>query len=220
MRPSAILFDFDGVLIDSEWVGNCFIADHLTAAGHPTRPEEAIEQFMGTAGPDFEAAVARWIGQPFPASLAEARMRRGLEMLASGVAAVPGAIDFVRGLPHDLPIAVTSAAIMRWLNGHLDHLGLRQRFDPHIYSAREHVTRGKPHPDIYLYAAAQLGVDIRDTLIIEDSPIGIQGAVASGAQVIGLLAGSHIRDGHQESLLAAGAHRCALTFEEIASVYL
>lgn len=219
MRPRAILFDFDGVLIDSEWVGNCFIADHLTAAGHPTRPEQAVEHFMGTAGPDFEAAVARWTGQPFPVSLREARMRRGLEMLESGVAEVAGAIKFVQGLPDDLPIAVTSAAVTRWLTGHLDHLGLRERFDPHIYSARDHVARLKPHPDIYLHAADRLGIDIRDTLIIEDSPIGIEGAVASGAQVVGLLAGSHIRDGHRERLLAAGAHRCAGSFDEIERLY-
>ena len=219
MRPSAILFDFDGVLIDSEWVGNCFIADHLTAAGHPTRPEDAIEHFMGTAGSAFEDAVARWTGQPFPASLAEARKRRGLEMLQSGVAEVAGAAAFVHGLPDDLPIAVTSAAITQWLTGHLDHLGLRERFEPHIYSAREHVARFKPHPDIYLFAADRLGVDIRDTIIIEDSPIGIEGAVASGAHVIGLLAGSHIREGHADRLLAAGAHRCAATFDEIAKAY-
>lgn len=216
MRPAAILFDFDGVLIDSEWVGNCFIADHLTAVGHPTRPEQAIDRFMGTAGSDFEDAVAQWIGKPFPDSLREARMRRGLEMLETGVAEVTGAREFVLNLPDDFPIAVTSAAITRWLTGHLDHLGLRARFDPHIYSAREHVARLKPHPDIYLHAAAKLGVDIRNTLIIEDSPIGIRGAVASGAHVVGLLAGSHIRDGHGDRLLAAGAHRCATSFDEIA----
>lgn len=219
MTPAAILFDFDGVLIDSEWVGNCFIADHLTAAGHPTRPEQAIERFMGTAGQAFEDAVADWIGRPFPDSLREARMKRGLEMLSEGVAEVPGARAFVAGLPDDFPIAVTSAAITRWLTGHLDHLGMRERFDPHIYSARDHVERLKPHPDIYLHAADRLGVDIRDTLIIEDSPIGIEGAVASGAQVVGLLAGSHIRDGHRDRLIAAGAHRCAHSFAEIARDY-
>ena len=219
MKPAAILFDFDGVLIDSEWVGNCFIADHLTAAGHPTRPEDAIANFMGTAGSSFEDAVVRWIGGPFPASLREARMQRGLEMLETGVPEVPGATSFVRALPETLPIAVTSSAITRWLAGHLGHLGLADRFGPHVYSAREHVERVKPHPDIYLHAADQLGVDIHDTMIIEDSPIGIEGAVASGGHVVGLLAGSHIRDGHAERLTAAGAHRCVGSFAEIRRLY-
>lgn len=219
MRPSAILFDFDGVLIDSEWIGNCFIADHLSAAGHPTRPEDAIDNFMGTAGASFEEAVTRWIGQPFPESLRDARIRCGLEMLESGVAEVAGATEFIRGLPAEFPIAVTSSAITRWLTGHLDHLGLRERFGAHIYSAREHVERVKPAPDIYIHAADRLGVDIAGTLIIEDSLLGITGAKASGAHVVGLLAGSHIRDGHGEKLLRAGAHRCVTSFAEIAEFY-
>ena len=57
MTPKAILFDFDGVVIDSEWVGNCFIAAELTAAGHPTRPEDAIDNFMGLAGQSFDYVV-------------------------------------------------------------------------------------------------------------------------------------------------------------------
>jgi HAD superfamily hydrolase (TIGR01509 family) len=219
MTPKAILFDFDGVLIDSEWVGNCFIADELTAAGHPTRPEDAIEHFMGLAGQSFEDAVARWIGAPFPTNLRDARMKRGLEYLEEGISEVRGARDFILELPADFPIAVTSSAITRWIAGHLDKLGLRERFGEHLYSGREHVERVKPAPDVYLYAADQLGVDIRETLIVEDSPIGIEGAVASGAHVVGLLAGSHIRDGHEERLLAGGADRCVRSFEELARIY-
>lgn len=219
MTPAAILFDFDGVLIDSEWVGNCFIADELTAAGHPTRPEDAIDHFMGLAGQSFEDAVARWIDAPFPASLRDARLKRGLQYLEEGIAEVSGAREFVRGLPPELPIAVTSSAVTRWIAGHVETLGLADRFGPHLYSGREHVERVKPAPDIYLYAADRLGVDITETMIIEDSPVGIEGAVASGAHVVGLLAGSHIRDGHREKLLSAGADRCVSSFAEIRQLY-
>jgi HAD superfamily hydrolase (TIGR01509 family) len=219
MSPKAILFDFDGVLIDSEWVGNCFIAAELTAAGHPTRPEDAIDNFMGLAGQSFEDAVARWIGGPFPPSLREARLKRGMQYIEEGIAEVTGARDFVLGLPAALPIAVTSSAVTRWISSHIDKLGLAGRFGGHLYSGREHVARVKPAPDIYLHAAEQLGVDIRDTMVIEDSPIGIEGAVASGAHVVGLLAGSHVRDGHGDKLIAAGAHRCVGSFGEIARLY-
>lgn len=217
--PRAILFDFDGVLIDSEWVGNCFIAEHLTAAGYPTRPEDAIGRFMGTAGTSFEAAVERWIEAPFPRSLAEARLKRGLQFLEEGIAEVAGASAFIRSLPDDFPIAIASSAMSRWLDGHLENLGVRARFGGHVYSGREHVARVKPAPDIYLFAAAQLEVPIHDCLILEDSTIGIEGAVASGAHVVGLLAGSHIRPGHDERLLAAGAHRCVASFDELAALY-
>jgi len=219
MKPKAILFDFDGVLIDSEWAGNRFIAEHLTKAGFPTRPEEAIDNFMGLAGGPFESAVERWTGKPLPEGFREARMQRGLEFLRDGIAEVAGASKFIRALPADFPIAVTSSAVSRWIAGHLDNLGLRERFGEHLYSGREHVSRTKPAPDLYLFAADRLGVDIGDTLIIEDSPVGIEGAVASGAHVVGLLAGSHIRDGHAERLINAGAHRCAASFDEIAELY-
>jgi beta-phosphoglucomutase-like phosphatase (HAD superfamily) len=219
MKPQAILFDFDGVLIDSEWAGNSFIANWLTEAGFPTSPEQAIEHFMGTGGKSFEAAIERWTGAPFPAALQDARFGLGRAMLEEGIVEVVGAKAFIAGLPGDFPIAVTSSASTRWLAGHLDHLGLRDRFGDHIYSGREHVERMKPAPDLYLFAADRLGVAIAETLIVEDSPVGIEGAVASGAHVVGLLAGSHIREGHDARLLAAGAHRCVAGFEEIAALY-
>lgn len=218
-RPKAILFDFDGVLVDSEWAGNGFIADYLTTAGHPTRPEDAIDNFMGLAGPEFEAALMRWTGAPLPDGFRDARLQRGLRFLRDGIAEVAGATAFITALPANFPIAVASSAMTKWLYGHLDNLGLRARFGDHVYSAREHVSRMKPAPDIYLHAARQLAVDIADTLIIEDSPVGVEGAVASGARVVGLLAGSHVRDGHAERLLAAGAHGCAISFDQIAARY-
>lgn len=219
MKPKAILFDFDGVLIDSEWAGNSFIADYLTEAGHPTRTEDAIDQFMGLAGEPFEQAIERWTGAPMPDEFREARLQRGLQFLRDGIAEVAGATAFIRALPKEFPIAVTSSAMTRWLNGHLTHLGLSERFGEHVYSGREHVRRMKPAPDIYLFAAGRLGVNIEDTLIVEDSPVGIEGAVASGAEVVGLLAGSHIRDGSNDRLLKAGAHRCVTSFAQIAEFY-
>ncbi|MEO6432953.1 MAG: HAD family phosphatase [Sphingomicrobium sp.] len=218
-RPKAILFDFDGVLVDSEWAGNSFIADYLTKQGFPTRTDEAIHHFMGLAGPEFEAALERWTGSPLPDGFRDARLKRGLEFLRDGINEVAGASAFIRALPRHFPIAVASSAVTRWLYGHLDNLGLRQRFGDRVYSGREHVRRMKPAPDIYLHAADRLGIDISDTLIIEDSPVGIHGAVASGAQVVGLLAGSHVGDGHRQRLIDAGAHHCATSFDEIAERY-
>ena len=86
-----------------------------------------------------------------------------------------------------------SSSSTRWLYRHLDHIGLSGAFGDHVYSGAEHVTNGKPAPDLYLYAADQLGVAIADCAIIEDSPVGATGAVASGGHVIGLCAGSIAR---------------------------
>ena len=124
-------------------------------------------------------------------------------------------IIFVRSLPADLPRAIASSSGSDWLKTHLRHLGLVDAFAPHIYSGREHVTRGKPAPDIYLHAAKRIGVPIADCAIIEDSPVGVTGAVASGARVIALAAGQHCGPNHADRLRAAGATEVAYGFDEV-----
>jgi beta-phosphoglucomutase-like phosphatase (HAD superfamily) len=104
---------------------------------------------------------------------------------------------------------------VRWIATHLDHLGLRDAFGDHLYSGSEHVDRGKPAPDLYLYAAAQLGVPIANCVIVEDSPVGALGALASGGRVIGLCAGSHCLPGHDERLRVLGVREVAHSFDEV-----
>lgn len=216
MSFEALLFDFDGVLIESEAAGNVHLADTLTALGHPTSPEEAMANFMGLAGADFRSAVERWIGRPLPIAFDEARAAEDERCLRDGVAEVAGAVRFVRSLPPQLPIAVVSSSSTRWLHAHLAHLGLADRFGDHVYSGHEHVARGKPAPDLYLHAADRLGVDIRRSAVIEDSPVGATGAVASGAYVIGLVAGAHCGPDHGERLRALGVATVARDFDEVA----
>jgi HAD superfamily hydrolase (TIGR01509 family) len=216
VRFDALIFDFDGVLIESEYVGNLQIADYLSRIGHPTTPEQSMANFMGLAGRDFVAAIEAWIGRTLPADFREARQAEDRRVLAEGLEAVAGAVAFVESLPPALPRAIASSSSVHWIETHLDHLGLRHAFTPHIYSGREHVERGKPAPDIYVHAAAALRAPIDRVAIIEDSPVGAQGAVASGAFVIGLTAGSHCLDGHDRRLLDLGVNAVADSFEEVA----
>ena len=124
----------------------------------------------------------------------------------------------MRSLPPELPKAIASSSSTHWIATHLAHLGLGDAFGPHIYSGREHVARGKPAPDIYLHAAAALGVAIADCAIIEDSPVGATGAVASGGYVIGLAAGRHCADGHDGLLRAKGVAHVAHDFAGVAKL--
>jgi HAD superfamily hydrolase (TIGR01509 family) len=139
-------------------------------------------------------------------------------VLREGVDAVTGAVELISNLPADLPKAIASSSSTAWIGRHLHHLGLRDAFGDKLFSGREHVARGKPAPDLYLYAAAQLSVDIRRSAIIEDSPVGVKGAVASGAHVIGLCAGTHCLPGHAEQLRRLGAHDVATDFQEVARI--
>lgn len=218
MRFEAIIFDFDGVLIESEYISGQQVAATLTALGHPTTVDLALDTFTGLGGRDFHDAVARWIGGPVPEAFHAARRVEDDRVMRDGVAAVSGAIDFVRGLPVAVPRAIASSSTTIWIARHLAHIGLRATFGDHLYSGREHVTRGKPAPDIYLHAAAAIGADIGRTLIIEDSVVGVTGAVASGAHVVGLAVGMHCRDGHAAKLTAMGAHRVVHSFDEIAEM--
>jgi HAD superfamily hydrolase (TIGR01509 family) len=211
----AIIFDFDGVLVESEFHGNRLLAELLTELGHPTTHEEALNHFVGLSGPEFVATIEQRIGAPLPPEFHERRKAQTVRVLEEGLLAVVGAIEFVRALPPGLPRAIASSSTLRWIRTHLDHLGLADAFGEHLYSGREHVERGKPAPDLYLYAADQLGVDIRRCAIIEDSEIGATGALASGAMVIGLAAGSHCLDGHADMLRALGVEHVATSFDEV-----
>ncbi|MDF7774152.1 HAD family phosphatase [Sphingomonas sp. AOB5] len=215
-RFDAILFDFDGVLLESEYAGNRQIADYLTSIGHPTSPEQSMANFMGLAGGDFLAAIERWIGRAIPDDFHEARAVEDKRAVEEGLDPVLGAIGFVRSLPPALPRAIASSSSTRWITAHLDHLGIRDAFEGRIFSGREHVTNGKPAPDLYLHAASAIGVDIHRCVILEDSPVGVTGAVASGAHVIGLCAGSHCALDHADRLRALGVTEIAHDFDEVA----
>lgn len=216
MKYEAILFDFDGVLLESEYAGNRQIAEYLTGIGHPTTPEDSMANFMGLAGADFLSAIESWIGRAIPEDFHDARAAEDRRALEEGLPAVAGAIRFIEGLPPALPRAIASSSSTRWITRHLEHLGVRDAFGDKIFSGREHVTRGKPAPDLYLLAAKQLGVDIRQSVILEDSPVGVTGAVASGAHVIGICAGTHCPPDHAERLRALGVREIAHDFDEVA----
>ena len=215
MKYDAILFDFDGVLLESEHAGNKQIAEYLTAIGHPTSMQDSMTKFMGLAGQQFLDAIEHHIGRALPEDFHEAREEENRRALAEGLDAVAGAIAFVRGMAPEWPRAIVSSSRTHWIDMHLRHLGIRDAF-PLIFSGREHVERGKPAPDIYLHAAAALGVDIRRSVILEDSPVGVTGAVASGAHVIGLCAGLHCPPDHGERLRSLGVHDIAHGFDEVA----
>jgi HAD superfamily hydrolase (TIGR01509 family) len=206
------------VLVESEYVGNKHIADYLTGLGRPISVEQAMAEFMGLSGAAFLGAVERRLGHALPESFHAARAKEDERVMREGVCAVAGAVEFVADLPADLPRAIASSSSPEWIRAHLDHIGVRHAFEPHIYSGKVHVARGKPAPDLYLHAAAALGVAIDGVAIIEDSPVGVTGAVASGAFVIGLAAGSHCFDGHAERLRALGADALAHSFDEVRAI--
>ena len=213
--PKAIIFDFDGVIADSEIVSARCFSQVLTQAGLHTTIEEAADLYTGLHREDTLRAMAAHWGDRTPPDLATRISTHADALFDAGIDPVPGAVDFIASAVH-LPLAIGSSSTSAYIRNHLGRFGLADRFGIHVYSGREHVTRGKPHPDIYLHAAAALGVDPREAVIIEDSPVGARAAVASGARVSGFTGGSHARPSLAAALAAEGVDLVLPSYDAIA----
>jgi HAD superfamily hydrolase (TIGR01509 family) len=211
--PELIILDFDGVVADSELLANTYLADFLTTQGLPTTAEQSIARYMGRRWADTEASVAQALGRALPTDFQD-RYRSFVDgRVRSNVQAVPGIVDFL-ARNHIHRFCVASSSTPDWLAHGVAKFGIGHALDDRLFSATA-VANGKPAPDIFLHAAAQMGVPPQRCAVLEDSTAGVQGAVAAGMTVLGFLGGAHIRAEHAPMLRAAGAHGLAQTFGEV-----
>ncbi|MEA3066472.1 MAG: hypothetical protein QOJ27_2933 [Sphingomonadales bacterium] len=208
-----MIFDFDGVIVDSEILSNAILAEALTALGHPTTTEQAVERYIGLHWADTCAAIEAETGRPLPADF-KVRSRAAFQLRLDEVTAVDGVEAFLEALG-PVPKAVASSSPTRWLRGSIERFGHLHHYGERLFSAAEHVGRGKPHPDIYLYAAGQLGVAPDRVLVLEDTAPGVAAARAAGMTVAGLCAGRHCGPGYGERLRAAGASPVVASYAEV-----
>jgi HAD superfamily hydrolase (TIGR01509 family) len=213
---AGIVFDFDGVIADSETIANATLSETLTAIGLPTTYDDSLREYCGHNWRETERRIVERLGRPLPADFRDIQRRAARDRFERELAAVPGVSDFLDRTRH-LKRAIASSSSTEWLALALERIGLAHHFEGHLYSAAD-MDRGKPFPDIYLAAARGLGLAPEDCLAIEDSPVGASAAVAAGMHVMGLVAGGHIadRERHAEQLRAVGVHRIAYSFAEIA----
>jgi HAD superfamily hydrolase (TIGR01509 family) len=209
----AIIFDFDGVIVDSEILSNAVLADALTDLGHPTSLQQAVERYIGLNWRDTVAVIEAEIGRPLPEDF-RPRTKQAFELRLDEVGAVAGVADFLDALP-PVPKAVASSSPTSWLRSSLERFGLDHHFGDRLYSAAEHVARGKPHPDIYLHAARALGVAPGEVLVLEDTAPGVAAARGAGMTVVGLCAGLHCGLGYGERLRSAGASPVVASYAEV-----
>ncbi len=210
----AIIFDCDGVLVDSEIVGLEDTAAFMRSKGFAWQAVDLVQLFTGLRDDVFAARLAKEyaliLGRPptedeateLFATMIENR-RRNRHMLQ----AVPGTKEMVIAL-EALPVAraVASSTRAQYLEDKLSRFDLLQHFAPHAYSA-ELVAAGKPAPDIFLYTAAKIGIAPAKCLVIEDSANGVRAGVSAGMTVWGFTGGGHCFDGHGDRLSEAGAAR-------------
>jgi HAD superfamily hydrolase (TIGR01509 family) len=202
MSQRLLIFDCDGVLVDSELIGNRMLADALCANGYNIKPAECRQRFLGMSLPQVFREVSAELGRDLPADTENHILDRYEDVFGRKLKPIPGVHEMLDAL--DGPRAVASSGSMTKMKVTLPVTRLWNRFAPHIYSARL-VGRGKPAPDIFLHVAEKMAADPTDCIVIEDSVHGVAAAITAGMGIIGFTGGSHCGPGHGTELLQAGA---------------
>jgi HAD superfamily hydrolase (TIGR01509 family) len=199
--PDLVIFDCDGVLIDSEIIFGRVLGECLIGADFPITMDEAMVLGFGKNRITLTAEVEARFERTLPDKFFETFRARVDIAFERGLTAIPGIEDLLAALP--VPRCVAS-------NSHLDRVRhalavtrLLPLFDPHVFSASQ-VAQGKPAPDLFLFAARQFDVPREHCIVVEDSTVGVEAAVAAGMRVLGFCGGAHCPADHADRLIAAG----------------
>lgn len=199
-----IIFDCDGVLVDSEIIAAQVESKLLTEAGYPIEADDLAERFAGMSWKDMLMTVEKEANVPLQASLLESTEKLLDDKLARSVKGIADVSYAVARI--DLPRCICSNSSSKRLKSMLKRAGTYELFAPNIFSAKDvGERRAKPAPDVFLHAAKSLDADPANTLVIEDSAHGIEGAKAAGMRVIGFTGASHTYPSHADRLTEAGA---------------
>ncbi|WP_406355558.1 HAD family hydrolase [Streptomyces sp. NBC_01635] len=186
MRYDLVVFDNDGVLVDSEPISNRLLAGYLTELGHPTSYEESIRDYMGSAMHRVHDLVEERTGQRLPDDFDSVFHARVFAAFERELKPVAGAADVLEALAADgVPYCVASSGSHERIRVGHRTTGLDRWFDDERIFSSQDVGRGKPAPDLFLYAAERMGVAPARCVVVEDSPLGVQAAVAAGMDVYG-----------------------------------
>ncbi|WP_406059388.1 HAD family hydrolase [Streptomyces sp. NBC_01077] len=189
MRYDLVIFDNDGVLVDSEPISNTLLAAYLTELGHPTTYEESVRDYMGSAMHRIHELVEERSGQRLPAEFDETFHARVFAAFQAELEAVPGAREVLKQLAEaEVPYCVASSGSHERIRVGHRKTGLDAWFRDEIVFSAEDVGRGKPSPDLFLHAASRMGVAPERCVVVEDSRLGVQAAVAAGMDVYGFTA--------------------------------
>ncbi len=192
-----VIFDCDGVLVDSEPISNRVLADALSEIGLSTTPEESMRAYMGRSWSACVEIFEARLGRALPDGFESAFTRRLEVALRAELKPVPGIHDALARIA--TPSCIASSGRPEKMRITLGLTGLWQRFEGRIFSAVE-VARAKPFPDLFLHAAARMGAATRACVVVEDSPRGVEAGVAAGMHVLGYAGRTDAR-----ALEAAGA---------------
>ncbi|MEV6942217.1 HAD family hydrolase [Streptomyces sp. NPDC051172] len=189
MRYDLVIFDNDGVLVDSEPISNRLLAAYLTELGHPTSYEDSLRDYMGSAMHRIHDLIEERTGQRLPEDFDDIFHARVFEAFERELEPVARAVGVVEKLAAGgVPYCVASSGSHERIRVGHRKTGLDQWFDDGRIFSSQDVGRGKPAPDLFLHAAERMGVAPERCVVVEDSPLGVQAAVAAGMDVYGFTA--------------------------------
>jgi HAD superfamily hydrolase (TIGR01509 family) len=207
-----VIFDCDGVLINSEEIASQVCAEAVVELGMTMTAHDYASRYAGMPVAEAWLRVEQDSGAPLPTGFREkvdAEVRRRFEL---ELAPIDGMVDVLRSSPH--PRCVASSTRLPLLEKNLSQTGLIDFFAPGVFSVTQ-VKRGKPAPDVFLYAASQMGADPSRCIVVEDSIAGVTAAFRAGMQVIGFMGGGHSTPSLRASLEQAGAGQIAATAADL-----
>ncbi|MFI0711111.1 HAD family hydrolase [Streptomyces inhibens] len=189
MRYDLVIFDNDGVLVDSEPLSNTILAGYLTELGYPTSYEDSIRDYMGSAMHRIHELVLERTGRRLPEDFDEVFHSRVFAAFERELQPVPGVTEMLEKLAADgVPYCVASSGSHERIRVGHRKTGLDRWFAAGRVFSSQDVGRGKPAPDLFLHAAREMGVAPERCAVIEDSPLGVQAAVAAEMDVYGFTA--------------------------------
>lgn len=214
MDYDLLILDCDGVLIDSEMLAIRAMCRVLNAAG-VAATEDLVLGCFGMKQSDALARIAAATGRSIPPDVDAQLWPATRAAFAAKLRPMPGVAAFLEARG-GTPLCVASSSGPERIRASLAIAGLLPLFGEALFSSHQ-VSRGKPAPDLFLFAASCMGAGPDRCVVVEDSVFGIAGARAAGMAAIGFVGGSHIRHGHGEALLDAGAVAVAATWPEVAA---
>jgi HAD superfamily hydrolase (TIGR01509 family) len=197
-----ILYDCDGTLIDSEHIAGSVCAEALTGLGYPITMREFNARFNGVPAAKVWEILRAELPFQLPEGFNDRLNAEIYRRYETELFIVPGVVEAIHAIPGRRAVA-SSTNLLR-LKKNLAFTGLAPLFGEHIYSASQ-VARGKPAPDVFLYAASQIGVDPAHALVIEDSVAGVMAGRRAGMRVIGFAGANHGAEDLGDRLAKAGA---------------
>ena len=205
-----VIFDCDGVLVDSEPIIIDVLADMLGKMGHPVRVNEIYDHFHGRSPEQWLTEITAILGAPPSKTFVATLQQRAADDLRTKITPIDGVSEALDAI--DLPVCVASSGSHEKMQLTLGKTGLLSRFGSNIFSVSE-VERPKPYPDVYLHAAYTNRVAPSNCVVIEDSPTGVRAGVAANMTVFGFCAQTSAHRLHE-----AGAHRLFSDMRELPSL--